>query len=37
LVPLGGRGNEVQFDVRLYRPRARQNAVLEAAWAASVR
>ena len=35
LVPLGGRAEEVHFDVRLYRPRARQSALVEAVWATS--
>lgn len=30
---LGGRSDEVPFDVRLYRPRARQSALVEAIWA----
>lgn len=29
---LGGRSDEIPFDVRLYRPRARQNALVEAIW-----
>lgn len=35
LVALGGRSDEVHFEVRLYRPRARQSALLEAVWAAT--
>lgn len=35
LVALGGRSQEVHFDVRLYRPRARQGALLEAVWASA--
>jgi DNA-binding transcriptional LysR family regulator len=35
LVPVGGRSAQVPFEVRLYRPRARQSALLEAVWAAS--
>ena len=37
LVALGGRSDEVHFDVRLYRPRARQAALVEAVWAAADR
>jgi DNA-binding transcriptional LysR family regulator len=37
LVTLGGRSDEVHFDVRLYRPRARQAALVEAVWAAADR
>lgn len=33
LMALGGRSDEVPFDVRLYRARARQSALVEAAWA----
>jgi DNA-binding transcriptional LysR family regulator len=33
LTVLGGRSDEVPFDVRLYRPRARQTALVEAVWA----
>ncbi|WP_140633724.1 LysR family transcriptional regulator [Methylibium rhizosphaerae] len=35
LVPLGARSEEVHFQVRLYRPRARQSPLLEAVWAAT--
>lgn len=35
LTALGGRSEEVHFEVRLYRPRARQSALVEAVWAAS--
>ncbi|WP_395701998.1 LysR family transcriptional regulator [Aquabacterium sp.] len=35
LAVLGSRSDEVHFQVRLYRPRARQGALLEAAWAAT--
>lgn len=35
LTVLGSRGDEVGFDVRLYRPRARQSALVEAVWAAA--
>lgn len=35
LLALGGRSDEVPFDVRLYRPRARQSTLVEAAWAAA--
>ena len=31
---LGARSDEVPFDVRLYRPRARQGALVESVWAA---
>ncbi len=34
---LGGKAQEVPLDVRLYRPKARQSAVVEAAWAASLK
>jgi DNA-binding transcriptional LysR family regulator len=34
LVALGSRSDEVPFDVRLYRPRARQGPLVEAVWAA---
>lgn len=37
LKALGGRGEEVHFEVRLYRPRARQSALLEAVWAGTAR
>jgi LysR family transcriptional regulator, hypochlorite-specific transcription factor HypT len=37
LVALGGRAEQVPFDVRLYRPKARQAATLEAVWAATAR
>ncbi|CAN5345205.1 LysR family transcriptional regulator [soil metagenome] len=37
LVALGRRSDEVHFDVRLYRPRARQAALVEAVWAAANR
>ena len=35
LVPLGTRSEEVHFEVRLYRARARQSALVEAVWAAT--
>lgn len=35
LVPLGSRSDEVHFQVRLYRPRVRQSALLEAVWDAT--
>ena len=35
LTPLGGRAERIAFDVRLYRPKARQSALVEAVWAAS--
>jgi LysR family transcriptional regulator, hypochlorite-specific transcription factor HypT len=35
LAPLGGRADRIAFDVRLYRPKARQSALVEAVWAAS--
>jgi hypothetical protein len=34
-MPLGGRSNEVHFQVRLYRPRARQSALVESIWSAT--
>jgi LysR family transcriptional regulator, hypochlorite-specific transcription factor HypT len=34
---LGGKAQELPFEVRLYRPKARQSALVEAAWAASVK
>lgn len=37
LVATGGRDQEVHFDVRLYRRRARQSPVVEAAWTRSAR
>jgi DNA-binding transcriptional LysR family regulator len=37
LIALGRRSDEVHFDVRLYRPRARQSALVEAVWAAANR
>lgn len=37
LVALGGRGEQIPFEVRLYRQRARQPALVEAVWAASAR
>jgi DNA-binding transcriptional LysR family regulator len=37
LVALGGRAEQIPFEVRLYRPRARQAEALEAAWAATAR
>lgn len=37
LKPLGGRGDQVHYDVRLYRLRARQSPLLEAVWAATNR
>ncbi|MCW5658575.1 MAG: LysR family transcriptional regulator [Burkholderiaceae bacterium] len=37
LVALGGRAEQIPFEVRLYRPRARQDEALEAAWAATAR
>lgn len=35
MMVLGGRSDEVPFEVRLYRPRARQADVVEAVWAAT--
>ncbi|SIL73398.1 Uncharacterised protein [Mycobacteroides abscessus subsp. abscessus] len=32
---LGGRSDEVPFEVRLYRARARQSDVVEAIWSAT--
>lgn len=37
LAALGGRSDEVHFDVRLYRARARQSPLVEAVWAATDR
>jgi len=37
LKALGGRSEQVHFEVRLYRPRARQSALVESLWAASAR
>ncbi|CAM3654332.1 LysR family transcriptional regulator [Bordetella sputigena] len=37
LTALGGRGDEVAFEVRLYRPRVRMTEIAEAAWAATTR
>ncbi len=37
LVVLGGNTDQVPFEVRMYRPRARQRALVEAIWAASER
>jgi LysR family transcriptional regulator, hypochlorite-specific transcription factor HypT len=37
LKPLGGRGDQVHYEVRLYRLRARQSPLLEAVWAATNR
>jgi LysR family transcriptional regulator, hypochlorite-specific transcription factor HypT len=37
LKPLGGRGDQVHYEVRLYRLRARQSPLVEAAWAATNR
>lgn len=35
LVPVGGRSEQVPFEVRLYRARTRQSPLVEAVWAAS--
>jgi DNA-binding transcriptional LysR family regulator len=35
LCALGGRAEQIAFDVRLYRPKARQAALTEAVWAAT--
>jgi LysR family transcriptional regulator, hypochlorite-specific transcription factor HypT len=35
LVRLGGRAESIAFDVRLYRPKARQSPLIEAVWAAT--
>jgi LysR family transcriptional regulator, hypochlorite-specific transcription factor HypT len=35
LKPLGGRADEAHFEVRLYRPRARQSETIEKLWAAT--
>jgi DNA-binding transcriptional LysR family regulator len=37
LMALGARSDEIPFDVRLYRPRARQSALVESAWSAANR
>lgn len=37
LKPLGGRADQVHFEVRMYRPKARQSALVEKVWAATVR
>jgi LysR family transcriptional regulator, hypochlorite-specific transcription factor HypT len=37
LKALGGRGDQVHYEVRLYRLRARQSALVEAVWAATNR
>jgi LysR family transcriptional regulator, hypochlorite-specific transcription factor HypT len=37
LVAIGGRAEQIPFDVRLYRPKARLNAALEAIWAITAR
>lgn len=37
LARVGARSDEVHFEVRLYRPRARQRPVIEALWAATDR
>lgn len=37
LVRVGARSDEVHFEVRLYRPRARQRPTIEALWAATDR
>jgi LysR family transcriptional regulator, hypochlorite-specific transcription factor HypT len=37
LKALGGRGDQVHFEVRLYRPKARQSPLVEAVWAATAR
>ena len=37
LKPLGGRADQVHFEVRMYRAKARQSALVEAVWAATVR
>ncbi|ANN70495.1 LysR family transcriptional regulator [Bordetella bronchialis] len=37
LAALGGRSDEVAFEIRLYRPRARMTELAEAAWAATAR
>ena len=35
LAALGGRSEEIAFEVRLYRPRARLTDLAEAAWEAT--
>jgi LysR family transcriptional regulator, hypochlorite-specific transcription factor HypT len=37
LKPLGGRAEQIHFEVRLYRPKARQSALVEAVWSATDR
>jgi DNA-binding transcriptional LysR family regulator len=37
LKPLGGRGDQIHYEVRMYRPRARQSPLVEAVWAATHR
>lgn len=37
LKPLGGKADQVHFEVRLYRPRARQAPPIEAVWDATAR
>jgi LysR family transcriptional regulator, hypochlorite-specific transcription factor HypT len=37
LVALGGRGDQIPFEVRLYRQRSRQSPLVEAVWAAGTR
>jgi LysR family transcriptional regulator, hypochlorite-specific transcription factor HypT len=37
LKPLGGRGDQVHYEVRLYRLRGRQSPLVEAVWAATNR
>lgn len=37
LKPLGGKGDQVHFEVRMYRPRARQSPLVEAVWEATER
>jgi len=37
LKPLGGRADQVHFEIRMYRPKARQSPLVEAVWAATER
>jgi DNA-binding transcriptional LysR family regulator len=37
LKPLGGKADQIHFEVRLYRPRAQRNALVEAVWSATAR
>ena len=37
LKPLGGRADQIHFEVRIYRHRGRQSALVEAVWDATDR